>query len=705
MNISRKVYLCVLFSLFLILCILPSGCQDKNKITIYRDNWGIPHIFAQSEAALSYAYGYAQAEDRLIQLLTNYRFAEGTMAEVFGEGYLESDLTQMIWQNALISSEHFHDLPESVQFSARHFIAGVKQYMAEHPDKVPSWAPEIHPWHVIALGRAFIWGWPLGQARGDLHRGKVSVEKPHHSNQWVVSKQRTAPGVPIALIDPHLNFFTTGHWYEARLHAGDIQAAGMGIVGTPFIGLGHNTRLSWAATTGGPDCADVYELDINPQNPLQYKYDDTWRDIKTELVKIRVKKGDEIITVEKTIERSHYGPIYERQGLKAWAFKLSYANEFLLAEQMLKINKAKDLQEFIQALSMCQLMPQNIMCATTDGNIYYARTGRVPVRPAGYDWDYPVPGNTSKTEWQGIHPHADLIQITNPPPGFMQNCNISPGTMMPNSPFTKDRYPSYIYNDEEKRSNPRGRSALKLLGAADTLTIEHAKQIALDTRSDRFEIWQTALRIAYNNQKKSFADLDSAVAMISGWNGRLDAENTAAALYRFWRRACNQISLDIPWTAEGTIRALSEREEMGMLQALRNACSYLEEKFGTYRIAWGKTVRLKRGAQSWPVSGGSFENGVNVLRAAGGRLSEDTGITTVDRGQSCCMIVILTDPVQSFSILPFGESDNEDSPHYTDQAESLFSRSKFKSTYFSKNELMDHLESTTEITVPETIDE
>ena len=110
MNISRKVYLCVLFSLFLILCILPSGCQDKNKITIYRDNWGIPHIFAQSEAALSYAYGYAQAEDRLIQLLTNYRFAEGTMAEVFGEGYLESDLTQMIWQNALISSEHFHDL-------------------------------------------------------------------------------------------------------------------------------------------------------------------------------------------------------------------------------------------------------------------------------------------------------------------------------------------------------------------------------------------------------------------------------------------------------------------------------------------------------------------------------------------------------------------------------------------------------------------
>jgi penicillin amidase len=687
-------------SLILILFLIPSSCQEEKKVTVYRDNWGIPHIYANSESALFFAYGYAQSEDRLEQILRNYRYAEGTLAEAFGADQIESDLTQRIWQHAKISQERFNELSESVKTSARFFIAGVRQYMSDHPDQVPGWAPDIQPWHVVALGRAFIWDWPLGQARSDLRRGKTELEKPHHSNQWVVSRQRTADRVPIALIDPHLNFFSSGHWYEARLHAGDLQVAGMGIAGTPFIGLGHNEYISWSATTGGPDCADVYELEISPENPLQYKYDDTWRDIQVEIARIRVKDGNDIKTIEKTIERSHYGPIYGRNGFKAYAFRLAYAEEVLLPEQMLKINKARNLTEFIAALSMCQMMPQNMMCATTDGNIYYARTGRVPIRPAGFDWDYPVPGNTSKSEWLGIHTHDDLIQIINPGPGFMQNCNISPGTMMPNSPFTRNRYHSYIYNDEEDRSNPRGRTALKLLGAENKLTLERAKEIALDTRADRFEIWQTALRIAFNHQRQTFKDLEEAVKMISDWNGHLDADNTSAALYRFWRRACNEAKVDIPWTGEGAIKPFSENQEKLMLRAVQQACRFLTEKFGTYRIAWGEAVRLRRGDNSWPVSGGSFENGVNVLRAAGGKFSEDTGITTIDGGQSCCMVVILSDPIQSFSILPWGESDHPDSPHYSDQAEALFSKSQFKSTYFNKDELLNNLESTTEMTVP-----
>jgi acyl-homoserine-lactone acylase len=697
MYIQRQV---LILSLLLTLFILLT-CSKTNQTTIYRDTWGVPHIYANSEFDMAFAFGYAQAEDRLEQLLKFYRYAEGTMAEAFGKDYVELDYNQRVWKHKEISQEKFSTLSKDVQEIVKYFVAGIKQYMKENPEKVPEWAPEVQNWHPVAWSRAFIWDWPLGQAMSDLRRGLRKIEEPHHSNQWVVSAERTASGVPIALIDPHLSFETTGHWCEARLHASDMQVCGMCVVGTPFVGLGHNRYISWAATTGGPDCADVYELETNPNNSLQYKYDGEWRDITTEEIIIRVKKDGGFSEVKKTVERSHHGPIVERRDNKAFAIKCAYENEIGLAEQFLKINKAKNLKDFKNALSMCQMMPQNMMFACVNGDIYYARTGRVPIRPDGYNWDYPVPGNTKDSEWQGIHPHDELLQITNPECGFMQNCNISPGTMMPNSPFTEDKYPEYIYNDSQNRSNPRGRSTIRLLSAEENLTLKRAKQIALDTSVDGFEIWQAALKNVSELNGQSKRDLKDAVELILDWNGRLDADNLSAPLFRFWRQECSKMDIGVSVKENGKINKISKQNQKKMLLALQRAQSYLTAKFGSFQVPWGTTVRLKRGDKTWPVSGGSLGNGISVLRAAGGRFSEATGVTTVNRGQSCCMVVELSSPIQSSSILPWGQSDDPDSPHFTDQAEKLFSKSKFKSTFFQKEDLMKNIEFEKNIFVPE----
>ena len=86
-------------------------------------------------------------------------------------------------------------------------------------------------------------------------------------------------------------------------------------------------------------------------------------------------------------------------------------------------------------------MAQNVMVATVQGDIYYLRNGRVPIRAPGVDPSRPVPGHTSKNEWQGIHPLSDLVQVTNPPGGWMQNCNCSPAAMMFDSPMTPGQVP------------------------------------------------------------------------------------------------------------------------------------------------------------------------------------------------------------------------------------------------------------------------
>src|SRR5690606_28905001 len=150
--------------------------------------------------------------------------------------------------------------------------AGVKQYMAEHPSEVPVWAPELEPWMCVALGRYVLWGWPEGEANDDLERIGLKGDpvEYHGSNEWLIAKERSAYGAPIALIDPHLSWYDAFRFYEVRLYGGELEISGMSILGQPLPGLGHNRYCSVAMTTGGPDSSDVFEEELNPENPRQY---------------------------------------------------------------------------------------------------------------------------------------------------------------------------------------------------------------------------------------------------------------------------------------------------------------------------------------------------------------------------------------------------------------------------------------------------
>src|SRR5205823_7496058 len=114
------------------------------------------------------------------------------------------------------------------------------------------------------------------------------------SNEWVVAPSRTADGHALALIDPHLGWYGPFRFYEARLYGGDLQISGMSIPGLPVPALGHNRYCSVAMTTGGPDAADVYEEELNPNNPRQYKYDGEWREMSVRTEVIRVKESDKV---------------------------------------------------------------------------------------------------------------------------------------------------------------------------------------------------------------------------------------------------------------------------------------------------------------------------------------------------------------------------------------------------------------------------
>ncbi len=129
----------------------PVSAADQTA-TIYRDEFGIPHVFADALQDAAFAVGYAQAEDRLEELLKNYRRASGTMAEVFGPSLFESDYRQRVMRHAEVSQARYHEISPKMRGVIEAFQSGIKQFMKEHPDQVPSWAAPIEPWNAVALG-------------------------------------------------------------------------------------------------------------------------------------------------------------------------------------------------------------------------------------------------------------------------------------------------------------------------------------------------------------------------------------------------------------------------------------------------------------------------------------------------------------------------------------------------------------------------
>ena len=188
------------------------------RVTVIRDEFGVPHIFAATAAGAAYGSGYAQAEDRLEEMLRNYRKAEGTMAEVFGESWFCHDYRQRMWRHRQRRRAALQRARPPTARRLEAFQAGVRQFMKEHPEQVPAWAPKLEPWQVVALGRYIIWGWPEGEAGGDLQRAGIQPDPvAYHGSNECSSRPGARPCTRrIAVIDPHLSWYGEFRFYEMR---------------------------------------------------------------------------------------------------------------------------------------------------------------------------------------------------------------------------------------------------------------------------------------------------------------------------------------------------------------------------------------------------------------------------------------------------------------------------------------------------------
>ena len=487
-------------------------------------------------------------------------------------------------------------------------------------------------------------------------------------------------------------------------------------IGAALPVLGHTRYVAWTWTTGAPDLADCYRVELSADG-MHYEYDGEEIEIERRDATIKVKDAESVSRqFAYTRHNDVLSPIVARDGDTAYALSSPYMHEWLWDEEMYRQNLARDVDEFRDALSILGHHGENVMAADSSGNVLYVRTGKTPKRPDGYDWSQPVPGNTSATAWTGIHSIDDLVQIKNPPQGYMQNNNVPPFMIMKDSPLTPDRYPSYIYNSSPIPDEPgvgarwpRGDLANDILSRAFHVTAEDAVAIALDHRWPYVSPWLEALQQALDQRPERAQSETREFRLLADrllhFDGIAAADSSSALTFYYWRMAMGEM------LGDEAVRNLIERIEYGeptsddvdiLLDAITRTLERMDDVHGSLDAVLGDVFRIKRDTESWPVNGPAFKVG-DVLYPPlrvfyFDPAEESSGVRWAFGGSKAMRLTILSDPVQSYSLVVWGSNDNEDSPHYDDQVRLLVSPG-IKRNFFGMDQLEGHISKITVLTI------
>jgi len=233
-----------------------------NDAVVYRDEWGVPHVYANNTRAMAFAFGFAQAEDHLEHILLAYRVANGRASEIYGERFVESDTFARIMRHADLASNAYDTLDATTRDLCEGFALGINSRMIERPDKSPAWAEPVRPVDVLAFFHHYLMTMAPFDYPGIYHPPKGTPI----ANAWALAPSRTKEGKSILVMNPHTDYDGIFQWYEAHLSTRDLNVYGATLYGLPVIMMGHNETLGWALSPNDPDIADIFSVTTPPRN-------------------------------------------------------------------------------------------------------------------------------------------------------------------------------------------------------------------------------------------------------------------------------------------------------------------------------------------------------------------------------------------------------------------------------------------------------
>lgn len=559
-----------------------SGITDK--VTVWRDSLGIPHIYAENEPDLYRAVGFAMAQDRLWQMDLLRRVTQGRLSEILGKDLVKTDLLMRSLRIQDKSEQVFKTSSPEIIMALQAFADGVNQYISQYPlpteFKILNYQPE--PWqpiHSINLIGYMSWdltsGWnteflinqlneKISDAQitdlipksenhktaifRDFHSPQMDVNQTllaanykleeigaevfHGSNNWAVSGTKSKTGKPLLANDMHLGLMSPGIWYQMHQHVqGKLNVTGLVIPGQPFIIAGHNDSIAWGMTNVMVDDLDFYAETLN-KDSTKYLVDGQWRDleIKTEIIK--TKEGD---VIEKTLRFTHRGPIVnELKTGSEIALSIHWLGNEMSNEvrSVYLLDRAKNWSDFRNAVKTFKAVSQNIVYADATGNIGLQCSAGVPIRAGNGIQIYR--GDSSKYDWTGLVPFEELPYEFNPQRGYVSSAN---------NKTVPDDYPYYI--SHWFATTDRIDRIREMIEAKELLGVEDFKLMQSDVKSKKAELF-TPVFIQSIKTTSSLTNIEKeALKNLENWNFELTRESSSAAIFEvLFRKVCENLIKD-----------------------------------------------------------------------------------------------------------------------------------------------------------------
>lgn len=552
----------------------------KQDVTVYYDEYGIPHIYAQHEEDAYYALGYVHAQDRLFQMELLRRVGSGRLSEILGTDLVQVDKffrTLGIVTHAKQSAETFmSDTTEAYQKAALSYLKGINTYIDKGKTPIEYTLIGIPKEHFTITDLYLVSGYmsfsfalafktdPLCEKIFRLGKNYLSDLAPHYilsteripvnhnpssqsdalsvidildlipvapwigSNGFVAAPSRTTTGKVLFGNDTHIAYSQPSVWYEAHLEYPGQSFYGNFLAGFPFAAIGHNRNMAWGLTMLEHDDIDFYVEKINPNNDTQYLTPEGYASFSTQAETIKVKGAEDVIL---QLKHTRHGPVMnevmediaelEKNPVSMYWVHTKFPSS--LIQVTYELAHARNIQDAEHAVSQIVSPGLNVMYGDADGNIAWWAAAKMMKRPAHVDPVLFLDGSSGKDDVLGYYDFKDNPHSINPSRGFVYSANNQPDTMQ------GILYPGYYVPDDRAKR-------IVQFASKEKLSLNDFKEWQGDVinmvQADNAQLLCSLVQ-GQADLRKDQAGVQ-AIRTLQNWSGSHEVDDVAPTIYYKW---------------------------------------------------------------------------------------------------------------------------------------------------------------------------
>ncbi|MDT0553591.1 penicillin acylase family protein [Urechidicola vernalis] len=541
-----------------------------NKTSVYFDDYGIPHIYANTEEDAVRSLGYVHAQDRLWQMELLRRIAPGKLSELFGEAALENDKLF-----ASLGIDEYSE--ESVKLLSKNsdtykmanaYLEGINEFIAKGPTPIEYKILGLKKENFTLKDTYNVIGYmafsfamahktdplltSLQKKLGYRYLNELGIQVPANStliknynehiedltvaineimenspippfigsNSWVVNGNKTESGKVLFANDPHIAFSSPSVWYEAHIETPNFESYGYYLGAVPFPVLSHNRNYAYGITMFENDDIDFYQERNHPNDDSKYQFKRSYRDYSSTKKTINVK-DEEPITFE--LKSTIHGPVMngivetidtDRPISMSWIYT-KIPNQLLTS--LYEMSRAKNLDDVKKGVAKIHAPGLNIMYGDADGNVSWWAAAQL----------YKLPENANSKlilSGTGNHEIKDYLNFTqnpqahNPTWNYVYSANNQPDSI------AGILYPGYYLPED------RAKRITELLDPKNDWTKTDFMKMISDTKS---AVAPNNVKIITESiEKKQLNEIEKeALETLTNWDGDFNKKSIAATIY------------------------------------------------------------------------------------------------------------------------------------------------------------------------------